>query len=203
MGAYVKSDSSRGRRGEGSPGLRCSGAVIATVNWETVSVGGWGVCLFLKGDGLTQCVHKYPCWGWGPLTEQLRHYIWTNSPSTLTAYSFLVTVEVWVYVWESDKERQHAPQGLSLPSVTSGLLLYPVFCQSPSHCSPPSIHLIFLSSLPASALGLSGHIIWHLVGTFYPECLTEVEAHTFFCGHLINQSSKPGCHHSCCKTFTF
>lgn len=82
--------------------------------------------------------------------------------------------------------RDRVTQGLSLPSVTSGLLLYPVFSQSPSHSSPPSIHLIFLSSLPASALGLSGRIIWHLVGTFYPERLAEVD--TTFC--LTSQASK-------------
>lgn len=46
MGAYVKSDSFGGRRGEGSPGLRGSGAVTATVNRETVSVWVDEGCVF-------------------------------------------------------------------------------------------------------------------------------------------------------------
>lgn len=46
MGAYVKSDSLGGRRGEGSPGLQRSGAVTATVNRETVPVWVDEGCVF-------------------------------------------------------------------------------------------------------------------------------------------------------------
>lgn len=59
----------------------------------------------LKGDGLTQCVLMCVCTiihvrGWvggGALAEEscmVWQYIWTNSPQTLTAYSFVVMVEL-------------------------------------------------------------------------------------------------------------
>lgn len=70
---------------------------------------------------------------------------------TTSAWVFAALIHsLWVYVTNG----QH-----SLSSVTFALLLYPVFSQTLSHCSPPPIHLIFLSSLPVSVLGLSGHII--------------------------------------------
>lgn len=122
---------------------------------ESLCLCGWMRGVSLKGDGLIQCAQKYPCWGWGPLTEELSHNFWTIfSRDINAAYLFVVVVNVWVSVWDGDRA-----QDLPLCFMTPGLLLYPVFSQSPSHCSPPSVHLIFLSSLPASALGLSGHII--------------------------------------------
>ena len=39
----------------------------------------------LKGDGLTQCAQKYPCWGWGPLTEELRDNFWTIFSTDINA----------------------------------------------------------------------------------------------------------------------
>lgn len=76
------------------------------------------------------------------------------------------------------EERRSGCSLTSLSSLFSLSFFTPVYCGI-LFSVPPSIHFIFLCSLPVSALGLSGGITWHRVAMLCPEGLLTVEVHTF------------------------